>query len=347
MQGLACSDGGVGGKCPPAGSGPPRLAGVSEAPGALGSARRGNFLGCGSAGSGAGHPEAPHGRVGHTPKAVSARTPPHFPRPCNPSPRYLTTLLPWHTSPSLCSRAVEQQKALLTFPPAAPTAMDVKEWARQNNSLCVTAKAGKGCAAVVKAACELPLCPRDAFEVRPVPGRPAGGRPQRCSARWGLASRRRAGPPAPLRAPDAAPQPLCFCRCAFGLRPHCRLYPILTLQLFAHPDNAVIFRGIERCTYRRILWAAGDSLPGDGRQTIEVENESGAQLLQHLIFHELLFHCRLQVAGRAGPWYGGVHLATLLRCGWLGRDSRRRSLVYCWQASSPAGRPGACLRCML
>jgi hypothetical protein len=88
--------------------------------------------------------------------------------------------------------------------------MDPKEWARQNNGLSVAAKAGKGCAAVVKGACELPLCPRDAFE------------------------------------------------------------------LFAHPDNAVIFRGIERCTYRRILWAAADSLPGDGRQTIEVENESGA-----------------------------------------------------------------------
>ena len=53
--------------------------------------------------------------------------------------------------------------------------------------------------------------------------------------------------------------------------------PRQAYELMSHPDNAAIFRGIERCTYRRVLWAAADcGRPGDGRQTVEVENESGA-----------------------------------------------------------------------
>ena len=47
-------------------------------------------------------------------------------------------------------------------------------------------------------------------------------------------------------------------------------------ELFAHPDNAAIFRGINRCTYRHVLWASSEAGRADGRQTVEVENESGA-----------------------------------------------------------------------
>ena len=54
------------------------------------------------------------------------------------------------------------------------------------------------------------------------------------------------------------------------------LSPREAYELMSHPDNAVIFRGIERCTYRQVLWAAADAgRPSDGRQTVEVENESG------------------------------------------------------------------------
>lgn len=49
------------------------------------------------------------------------------------------------------------------------------------------------------------------------------------------------------------------------------LTPRETFELLTHPENAAIFKGIDRCTYRRIL--ADD---GDGLQEIEVENESGA-----------------------------------------------------------------------
>lgn len=56
------------------------------------------------------------------------------------------------------------------------------------------------------------------------------------------------------------------------------LAPLAAFQLMAHPDNAAIFRGIERCTYRKVVWAASDTGPADGRQTIEVENESGESL---------------------------------------------------------------------
>jgi hypothetical protein len=55
------------------------------------------------------------------------------------------------------------------------------------------------------------------------------------------------------------------------------LSPGDAFQLMAHPDNAQIFRGIERCTFRKVLWApcaAGRPAVG-GRQTVEVENESG------------------------------------------------------------------------
>lgn len=79
-----------------------------------------------------------------------------------------------------------------------------KEWGRHH--LQCRTRSGKGIAAVVSAEAELPLTPRDAF------------------------------------------------------------------QLMAHPDNAAIFRGIERCTYRSVLWRSGRA---DGRQTVEVENESG------------------------------------------------------------------------
>lgn len=54
------------------------------------------------------------------------------------------------------------------------------------------------------------------------------------------------------------------------------LPPLDCFQLMSHPENAAIFRGIERCTYRRVLWAAAGGRRADGRQTIEVENESGA-----------------------------------------------------------------------
>jgi len=57
------------------------------------------------------------------------------------------------------------------------------------------------------------------------------------------------------------------------------LSPREAYELMSHPDNAVIFRGIERCTYRQVLWAAADAgRPSDGRQTVEVENESGGPL---------------------------------------------------------------------
>ena len=57
------------------------------------------------------------------------------------------------------------------------------------------------------------------------------------------------------------------------------LSPREAYALMSHPDNAVIFRGIERCTYRQVLWAAADAgRPSDGRQTVEVENESGGPL---------------------------------------------------------------------
>ena len=46
--------------------------------------------------------------------------------------------------------------------------------------------------------------------------------------------------------------------------------PIKFYELLTHPENSLIFRGIERCTYRRIL--ADDAA---GRQVVEVENESG------------------------------------------------------------------------
>lgn len=49
------------------------------------------------------------------------------------------------------------------------------------------------------------------------------------------------------------------------------LTPRETFELLTHPENCAIFKGIDRCTYRRIL--ADD---GDGLQEVEVENESGA-----------------------------------------------------------------------
>lgn len=53
------------------------------------------------------------------------------------------------------------------------------------------------------------------------------------------------------------------------------LPPPTAFQLMSHPDNAAIFRGIERCTFRRILWSAAGAGRSGGRQTVEVENESG------------------------------------------------------------------------
>lgn len=198
-----------------------------------------------------------------------------------------TTVLHILASPRLCPRSVEEQQeaALLTFA-AAPTAMDPKEWARHKNGLEVTAKAGKGCAAVVRAACELPLCPSDAFEVRCIAredGWANAATPQRA---LGICN---PPPPRPARGLARAARADCIQPPAAALLAISRPQQpsAILLQLFAHPDNAVIFRGIERCTYRRILWAAADSLSGDGRQTIEVENESGAQCC----CWNMLLHC--------------------------------------------------------
>lgn len=113
-----------------------------------------------------------------------------------------------------------------------------KEWARDSSNLRVHARGSKSAAACVQVAAELPLPPREAFE------------------------------------------------------------------LMSHPDNAAIFRGIERCTFRRVLWAAA----GDGRQTVEVENESG----------ELGCGCWAAAVARDGM--GGLLKAQGACCG-LGRGA--------------------------
>ncbi|KAI3429873.1 hypothetical protein D9Q98_010184 [Chlorella vulgaris] len=88
------------------------------------------------------------------------------------------------------------------------------------------------------------------------------------------------------------------------------LAPLAAFQLMAHPDNAAIFRGIERCTYRKVVWAASDTGPADGRQTIEVENESDWQFLfckgsiqTRMLVHEDpcagTIHVRLAAGGTA------------------------------------------------
>ncbi|EFN60178.1 hypothetical protein CHLNCDRAFT_56629 [Chlorella variabilis] len=116
-----------------------------------------------------------------------------------------------------------------------------KEWGRHH--LQCRTRSGKGIAAVVSAEAELPLTPRDAF------------------------------------------------------------------QLMAHPDNAAIFRGIERCTYRSVLWRSGRA---DGRQTVEVENESDWHFLffkgsiqTRMLVHEDpsagTIHVRLAPAGGTAP----------------------------------------------
>lgn len=56
------------------------------------------------------------------------------------------------------------------------------------------------------------------------------------------------------------------------------LPPAAAWELFSHPDNSKIFRGIERCTYRKVLWAGRGGTGGAQRQTVEVENESGQRV---------------------------------------------------------------------
>lgn len=329
MQGLGGSDVGVTvrrQKCPPAGG---RPAAAYRRVGGCRGARIGFLAPCSTAGRGwigvsaprrangawAASPGAHTKRVGAAPRTLPSALQPLPPLLDNPA-----------ASPGLPQPLLPHRGAgggFTHLPPAAPTAHGLQgvgaatSWPQRHSQARQGLRGGRE--GGVRASPVPPGRLRGADRAEPTPGRAPG---RRC-ARWRFTTCRRSGPPTALRAPHADFTFRVPCSCAACCLNSLALYGRLP-QLFAHPDNAVIFRGIERCTYRRILWAAGDSLPGDGRQTIEVENESGA--------HCQPSSCLLYALGNAAQKAASTmpRMDGCRRTAGLPRDVRQPIWPCCW-----------------